>query len=184
MVIGELAHTNAPGSRRAKRWEDVEQLLDAGISVLTTVNVQHLESLTDVVQQITGVVQRETVPDAVVRRADRIELVDMSPEALRRRLAHGNVYTAEKVDAAMGHYFRIEALLRGRRSPRESARRPGGDRGLSWHRVVTVRERTPPDHAVPGSRQARDGPVPPTGATGMPDPQSCCRRQTRASQLV
>ena len=91
MVIGELAHTNAPGSRRAKRWEDVEQLLDAGISVLTTVNVQHLESLTDVVQQITGVVQRETVPDAVVRRADRIELVVMSPEALRRRLAHGNV---------------------------------------------------------------------------------------------
>ena len=110
VVIDELAHTNAPGSRHAKRWEDIEQVLDAGISVLTTVNVQHLESLNDVVQQITGVVQRETVPDAVVRRADQIELVDMSPEALRRRLAHGNVYAAEKVDAAMGNYFRVGNL--------------------------------------------------------------------------
>ena len=90
--------------------QDIEQVLDAGISVLTTVNVQHLESLNDVVQQITGVPQRETVPDAVVRRADQIELVDMSPEALRRRLAHGNVYAAEKIDAAMRNYFRVGNL--------------------------------------------------------------------------
>jgi two-component system, OmpR family, sensor histidine kinase KdpD len=110
VVIDELAHINAPGSRHAKRWQDVEQVLEAGISVLTTVNVQQLESLNDVVQQITGVPQRETVPDAVVRWANQIELVDMSPEALRRRLAHGNVYAAEKIDAAMRNYFRIGNL--------------------------------------------------------------------------
>lgn len=105
-LVDELAHTNAPGSRHEKRWQDVEVLLSAGINVITTVNVQHLESLNDVVESITGIVQRETVPDAVVRAADQIELVDMSPEALRRRLAHGNVYPAERVDAALTNYFR------------------------------------------------------------------------------
>ncbi|PRY42710.1 DUF4118 domain-containing protein [Umezawaea tangerina] len=105
-VVDELAHTNAPGSRNAKRWEDVEELLEAGVDVLSTVNVQHLESLNDVVQRITGVPQRETVPDEVVRRAEQIELVDLTPEALRRRLAHGNVYPASKIDAALGNYFR------------------------------------------------------------------------------
>ena len=92
VVIDELAHTNVPGSRNPKRWQDVDEILDAGIHVLTTVNIQHLESLNDVVEQITGITQQETVPDAVVRRADQIELVDMTPEALRRRMAHGNVY--------------------------------------------------------------------------------------------
>ena len=105
-VVDELAHTNVPGSRNAKRWEDVEELLSAGIDVLSTVNVQHLESLNDVVQRITGVPQQETVPDEVVRRAEQIELVDLTPEALRRRLAHGNVYPASKIDAALGNYFR------------------------------------------------------------------------------
>ena len=99
-LVDELAHTNVPGSRHKKRWEDVEELLDAGINVISTVNVQHLESLNDVVERITGVAQRETIPDAVVRAADQIELVDMSAEALRRRMAHGNVYPPEKVDAA------------------------------------------------------------------------------------
>ena len=84
-VVDELAHTNVPGSRNDKRWQDVEELLDAGIDVLSTVNVQHLESLNDVVERITGVTQRETVPDEVVRRADQVELVDITPEALRRR---------------------------------------------------------------------------------------------------
>ena len=110
VLVDELAHTNAPGSRNAKRWTDVEELLAAGIDVISTVNIQHLESLNDVVEQITGVRQRETVPDAVVRAADQIELVDMSPEALRRRLAHGNVYGAEKVDAALANYFRVGNL--------------------------------------------------------------------------
>ncbi|MYT23158.1 sensor histidine kinase KdpD, partial [Streptomyces sp. SID7760] len=80
-------HTNVPGSRNAKRWQDVEELLQAGIDVVSTVNIQHLESLGDVVETITGVRQRETVPDEVARRADQIELVDMSPQALRRRMA-------------------------------------------------------------------------------------------------
>ncbi|KUL39139.1 DUF4118 domain-containing protein [Actinoplanes awajinensis] len=109
-VVDELAHTNVPGSAHAKRWQDVHTLLDAGISVLTTVNVQHLESLNDVVARITGVEQRETVPDAVVRAAEQVELVDMTPEALRRRMAHGNVYRPEKVDAALGNWFRTGNL--------------------------------------------------------------------------
>lgn len=110
VLVDELAHTNAPGSRHAKRWQDVEELLEAGIDVVSTLNIQHLESLNDVVEKITGVVQRETVPDAVVRAADQIELVDMSPEALRRRMAHGNVYPAERIDAALGNYFRVGNL--------------------------------------------------------------------------
>ena len=105
-LVDELAHTNTPGMRNAKRWQDVEELLAAGIDVISTVNIQHLESLNDVVMRITGVAQRETVPDAFVRSADQIELVDMSPEALRRRMAHGNVYPAEKVGAALANYFR------------------------------------------------------------------------------
>lgn len=93
-----------------KRWQQVEELLEAGIDVVSTVNVQHLESLNDVVANITGVRQRETIPDEVVRAADQIELVDMSPEALRRRLAHGNVYPADRVDAALAQYFRVGNL--------------------------------------------------------------------------
>jgi len=110
VLVDELAHTNVPGSRNDKRWQDVEELLDAGIKVITTLNIQHLESLNDVVEKITGITQRETVPDAVVRAADQIELVDMSPEALRRRMAHGNIYRSDKVDTALANYFRIGNL--------------------------------------------------------------------------
>jgi two-component system sensor histidine kinase KdpD len=109
-LVDELAHTNVPGSRNEKRWQDVEELLEAGIEVVSTVNIQHLESLNDVVEKITGVPQRERVPDSVVRAADQVELVDMAPESLRRRMAHGNIYTAEKVDAALGNYFRVGNL--------------------------------------------------------------------------
>jgi len=109
-LVDELAHTNVPGSRHVKRWQDVEQLLHAGIDVISAVNVQHLESVTDVVEQITGVPQRETVPDAVVRAADQVELVDMTAEALRRRMAHGNIYPPEKIDAALTNYFRAGNL--------------------------------------------------------------------------
>jgi two-component system, OmpR family, sensor histidine kinase KdpD len=105
-LVDEFAHTNVPGSRNEKRWQDVEELLEAGIDVISNVNIQHLESLNDVVEKITGVPQRETVPDAVVRAADQVELVDMTPEALRRRMVHGNIYPAEKIDAALTHYFR------------------------------------------------------------------------------
>ncbi|QIY59520.1 sensor histidine kinase KdpD [Streptomyces sp. RPA4-5] len=110
VLIDELAHTNAPGGRNAKRWQDIEELLGAGIDVVTTLNIQHLESLSDVVEKITGVPQYETVPDAVVRRADQIELVDLPAEGLRRRMAHGNIYPPEKVDAALSHYFRLGNL--------------------------------------------------------------------------
>src|SRR5579884_1619691 len=110
VLVDELAHTNVPGSRNEKRWQDIDELLDAGIDVVSTVNIQHLVSLNDVVERITGVAQRETVPDAVVRQADQIELVDMHPEALRRRMAHGNVYPPEKLDAALANYFRVGNL--------------------------------------------------------------------------
>ena len=99
-----------PAPKHAKRWQDIEELLDAGINVISTVNIQHLESLNDVVERITGVAQRETVPDPVVRAADQIELVDMAPEALRRRMAHGNIYPPERIDAALGNYFRTGNL--------------------------------------------------------------------------
>ena len=109
-LVDELAHTNIPGSTHEKRWQDVDALLDAGIDVVTTVNIQHLESLNDVVQRISGVEQRETIPDEVVRRADQIEIVDIAPEALRRRMAHGNIYPSDRVDAALSHYFRVGNL--------------------------------------------------------------------------
>src|SRR5260370_4165 len=105
-LVDELAHTNVPGSRNEKRWQDIEELLDAGINVISAVNIQHLESLNDVVEKITGVPQRETVPDAIVRAADQVEMVDMTPEALRRRMAHGNIYPPEKIHAALTNYFR------------------------------------------------------------------------------
>ncbi|PUA82968.1 ATP-binding protein [Nocardioides currus] len=111
VLVDELAHTNVPGSLRAKRHEDVDVLRNAGIDVVTTLNIQHLESLNEVVQDITGVQQRETVPDAVVRAADQVQLVDMSPEGLRRRLAHGNVYRAEQIDASLASFFRPGNLI-------------------------------------------------------------------------
>jgi two-component system sensor histidine kinase KdpD len=110
VLVDELAHTNVAGSRNAKRWEDVEEILGAGIDVITTVNIAHLESLADVCEAITGIPQRESVPDAVVRAADQIELVDMTPEALRRRLAHGNIYDPETIDVALANYFRVGNL--------------------------------------------------------------------------
>jgi two-component system sensor histidine kinase KdpD len=109
-LVDELAHTNVSGAANEKRWQDVQVLLDAGIDVISTVNIQHLESLNDVVERITGIVQRETVPDAVVRAAEQVELVDMTPEALRRRMAHGNVYGPEKVEDALTNYFRVGNL--------------------------------------------------------------------------
>jgi two-component system sensor histidine kinase KdpD len=110
VLVDELAHTNAPGSRHAKRWEDIDEVLAAGIDVVSTVNIQHLESVNDVVERITGVKQQETVPDAWVRSAEQVQLVDMTPEALRRRMAHGNVYPADRIDAALGNYFRVGNL--------------------------------------------------------------------------
>ncbi|MDQ1565001.1 MAG: two-component system, OmpR family, sensor histidine kinase KdpD [Actinomycetota bacterium] len=109
-LVDELAHTNAPGSANPKRWQDVDAMLEAGIDVMSTVNIQHIESLGDVVRQITGVPQRETIPDAVLRRADQIELVDLAPQSLRDRLADGFVYPDTRVDAALSNYFRLGNL--------------------------------------------------------------------------
>jgi two-component system sensor histidine kinase KdpD len=110
-LVDELAHTNIPGSRRAKRWEDVLDLLAEGITVITTVNVQHLESLNDVVATITGIRQQETVPDWVLDLADQVELVDMSPHALQRRMMHGNVYPdPRKAELALRRFFTSENL--------------------------------------------------------------------------
>ncbi len=110
-LVDDLAHTNAPGAGRAKRWQDVEVLLEAGITVVSTLNIEHLESLNDVVAAITGVQQCETVPDAFVRTAEQVELVDMTPEALRRRMAHGHIYAADRVGVALANYFRFGNLV-------------------------------------------------------------------------
>ena len=109
-LVDELAHTNAPGSRHEKRWQDIEEFLQAGIDVISTVNIQHIESLNDVVEQITGVRQQETVPDEFLRGADQIEVVDLAPQALRDRLSGGLVYPAERIDAALSNYFRLGNL--------------------------------------------------------------------------
>ena len=167
VLIDELAHTNIPGSKNAKRWQDIEEILDAGITVITNVNIQHLESLNDVVRQITGVTQRETVPDEVVRRADQVEVVDMAPEALRRRMAHGNIYPAEKVDAALGNYFRVGNLT----ALRELA--------LLWTagKVDEQLERDRADHGIAGTWEARERVV--VALSGGPEGDTLIRRAAR-----
>ncbi len=111
IIVDELAHTNAPGSRHHKRWQDIQELLEAGISVYTTVNVQHLESLNDVIRQITGILVRETLPDSFLDRADEIELIDLPPEELLTRLKEGKVYLPEQAEKARDHFFRKGNLI-------------------------------------------------------------------------
>ncbi|MYT32611.1 DUF4118 domain-containing protein [Streptomyces sp. SID8354] len=166
-LVDELPHTNVPGGRNAKRWQDIDELLAAGIDVVTTVNVQHLESLNDVVEKITGVPQRETVPDEVVRRADQIELVDMPAEALRRRMAHGNIYRPEKVDAALAHYFRIGNLT----ALRELA--------LLWvaGRVDEALQRYRSEHGIGTVWETRERVV--VALTGGPEGETLIRRAER-----
>jgi two-component system, OmpR family, sensor histidine kinase KdpD len=166
-LVDEMAHTNVPGSRNAKRWQDIAELLDAGITVVTTLNIQHLESLNDVVEQVTGITQRETIPDAIVRSAQQIELVDMTPEALRRRMAHGNVYQPEKVDAALGNYFRIGNLT----ALRELA--------LLWlaDKVDDQLDRYRAEHRIQGTWEARERIV--VALTGGPEGDTIIRRAAR-----
>jgi two-component system, OmpR family, sensor histidine kinase KdpD len=166
-VVDELAHTNIPGSRNAKRWQDVEELLAAGIDVLSTVNVQHLESLNDVVHTITGVPQRETVPDEVVRAAEQVELVDITPEALRRRMAHGNIYAPDKVDAALGNYFRTGNLT----ALRELA--------LLWlaGKVDEQLDRYRAEHGIATTWETRERVV--VALTGGPEGDTLIRRAAR-----
>jgi two-component system, OmpR family, sensor histidine kinase KdpD len=109
-LIDELAHTNAPGTEHPKRWEDVEDVLAAGVDVLSTLNVQHLESLNDHVTELSGIRVRETIPDAILGLADEVVLIDVTPEALLARLREGKVYPPERIDAALNNFFRIENL--------------------------------------------------------------------------
>jgi len=166
-LVDELAHTNVPGSRNEKRWQDIEELLDAGIDVISAVNIQHLESLNDVVEKITGVPQRETVPDAIVRAADQVELVDMTPEALRRRMAHGNIYPPEKIDAALTNYFRTGNLS----ALRELA--------LLWlaDKVDEGLQRYRTEHRIEGAWEARERVV--VALTGGPEGKTLIRRAAR-----
>ena len=106
VLVDELAHTNVPGSKHPKRYQDVEDLLDAGIEVVTTLNIQHLESLNDTVTSITGVRVRETLPDRILDQADEVELIDIAPYALRQRMKHGNIYPAERIEPALNNFFR------------------------------------------------------------------------------
>src|SRR5487761_2754079 len=167
VLVDELAHTNVPGGRHQKRWQDVEELLEAGIDVITTVNIQHLESVNDVVEKITGVIQRETVPDAVVRRAEQVELVDITPEALRRRMAHGNIYAADKIDASLSNYFRPGNLG----ALRELA--------LLWlaDRVEDNLQRYLDDHAIAAAWETRERLV--VGVTGTAIDDQLLRRAAR-----
>jgi two-component system, OmpR family, sensor histidine kinase KdpD len=166
-LVDELAHSNVPGSRHEKRWQDVAELLDAGIDVISAVNIQHLESITDVVEQITGVPQRETVPDAVVRAADQVELVDMTAEALRRRMAHGNIYPPEKIDAALTNYFRAGNLT----ALRELA--------LLWlaDKVDEGLQRYRAEHNISSTWEARERVV--VALTGGPEGDTLIRRAAR-----
>ena len=111
VLVDELAHTNIEGSKHAKRYEDVFEILDAGIDVLSTMNIQHLESVTPMVHKITGVLVRETVPDWVLKRVDEIVMSDLTPEALQKRMRRGDIYPMERVDRALGNFFRPSNLI-------------------------------------------------------------------------
>jgi two-component system sensor histidine kinase KdpD len=171
-VVDEYAHSNIPGSRNPKRWQDVDELLNAGIDVLSTVNIQHLASLGDVVSAITDVHQAETVPDDVVRRADQIHLVDISPELLRQRLGDGKIYAPEKIDAALSNYFRLGNLT----ALRELALLWLADRvdeGLAKYRA---------EQGIEESWPARERIV--VGLTGGPEGEVLIRRGARILNRV
>ncbi len=166
-LVDELAHTNAPGALHEKRWQDVQALLDAGIDVISTVNIQHIESLNDVVQAITGAPQRETLPDAVLRAADQIEVVDLAPQALRDRLAEGHVYPAARIDAALSNYFRLGNLT----ALRELA--------LLWlaDEVDSALKSYRAEHGISNKWEARERVV--VALTGGPEGETLIRRGAR-----
>ena len=168
-LVDELAHTNAPGSKNEKRWQDVEEILAAGIDVISTVNIQHIESLNDVVEQITGVPQRETVPDSVVRSATQIEVVDLTPQSLRDRLAEGQVYPAGRIDAALSNYFRLGNLTALR------------ELTLLWlaDEVDSSLQRYRAEHGIDEKWEARERVV--VALTGGPEGETLIRRGARVA---
>ncbi len=169
VLVDELAHTNVPGSKNAKRYQDVEELLAAGITVVSTLNIQHLEGLNDIVEAITGVRQRETLPDRILDEADEVELIDIAPDALRARLRHGNVYPPERARKALDNYFsqsnltalrelalrrtaektetQLEALMQGREETGE----------LAWATTATERVMVAFDVRPHSQQLLRDG---------------------------
>jgi two-component system, OmpR family, sensor histidine kinase KdpD len=169
-LVDELAHTNVPGGRNEKRWQDVEELLAAGIDVITTLNIQHLESINDVVESITGIRQRETIPDEIVRAAEQIELVDLTPQMLRQRLADGNIYAPETIDAALANYFREGNLT----ALRELA--------LFWmaDEVDVALEQYRLSYGVTTPWETRERIV--VGLTGAPGTEALIRRAARMAQ--
>jgi two-component system sensor histidine kinase KdpD len=160
-LVDELAHTNQPGGRHQKRWQDVEDLLDAGIDVFTTVNIQHLESLNDKVYEITGVRVRETFPDRLLHQADEVVLVDLPPDALRERIAQGRIYAPEKVRAALTNFFRMDNLI--------------ALRSLALREVAEQEERQ-----LPGPELAPHEPAPTLGERVM----VCIDGRPTSSELV
>jgi two-component system sensor histidine kinase KdpD len=168
-LVDELAHTNAPGSANEKRWQDVETILAAGIDVISTVNVQHIESLNDVVEQITGVPQRETIPDSIVRSATQIEVVDLTPQSLRDRLAEGQVYPATRIDAALSNYFRLGNLTALR------------ELTLLWlaDEVDSSLQRYRAEHGIEQKWEARERVV--VALTGGPEGETLLRRGARVA---
>ncbi|WP_223692708.1 DUF4118 domain-containing protein [Leifsonia poae] len=168
-LVDELAHTNAPGSANEKRWHDVGVILDAGIDVISTVNVQHIESLNDVVEQITGVPQRETIPDSIVRSAAQIEVVDLTPQSLRDRLAEGQVYPAARIDAALSNYFRLGNLTALR------------ELTLLWlaDEVDSSLQRYRAEHGIEQKWEARERVV--VALTGGPEGETLLRRGARVA---
>lgn len=168
-LIDELAHTNVPGTGNEKRWQDVEEIREAGIDVVSTLDIRHFESIRDVVERITGVAPSETIPDAVVRAADQVELVDMSPEAIGRRLAHGNIYPPDQVDAALANYFRPGNLA----ALRELA--------LLWvaDRVDESLQRYMSDHGISGPWETRERVV--VALRGGAEGEQLIRRASRVA---
>src|ERR1051325_2996849 len=175
-IVDEFPHTNVPGSERAKRWEDVQLLLEAGIDVLTTMNIQHLESLNDQVWQVTGIRVRETIPDWVVQKADEVVMIDLTPRALLHRLERGVVYGREKAERAMQNFFRESTLV----ALRELALRQAAHE--VEHRMVHDEPNGLGEHAV----EARLANHPKILVFITPDPQSAMliRRAKRVSDFL
>ena len=187
-LIDELAHSNAPGVEHAKRYEDIADVLAAGIDVFSTVNVQHLESLNDRVAELTGTRVRETVPDSVIAVADEIVLVDLTPEALIARLQAGKVYPQERVEAALNHFFRIENLS----ALREVALREVAEEVETKRRVSPFApERAPlgtredrPQAPPPPPRRSRSACSPSSRPTRSPSASSAARRARRSGSTA
>ncbi|MDQ1233976.1 two-component system sensor histidine kinase KdpD [Paenibacillus sp. SORGH_AS306] len=139
VLVDELAHTNVPGSRNSKRYEDITELLAAGISVISTVNIQHLESLNDAVEQITGIRVRETVPDSILHLADEVELIDVTPQTLRQRLQEGKIYASSKVEQALSNFFKMGNLIALRELALREVADDVDERLESWERKDSLR---------------------------------------------